>query len=213
MGVDAVANKRLCNVPAGPQQPERSAILEARIPVAMSDHKELYSAPPSTPQNGLQPLETQRNAQSLQFMIDCLPAIHEAIARCWKGDPLKVLDVGTAGGAGANLLANLYAGGIPGYRIKVDVLEPTSRTEASAQARYPFIHYISADVADLPPVPDWDIILCSHMLERVEGPADFLQHLQHLARSLVLIYSPYNDTDRTDGHINTGKRERAAPRE
>jgi 2-polyprenyl-3-methyl-5-hydroxy-6-metoxy-1,4-benzoquinol methylase len=169
----------------------------------MSDHKELYFAPTWAPQNDLQWLETQLNAQSLQFMIDCLPEIHDAIARCWAGTPLKVLDVGTASGAGANLLGNLYAGGMLGYQIEVDALELTSSLAAYAKANYPFINYITADALDLPPTPNWDIVLCSHTLEHVERPADFLHHLQYLARSRVLIYTPYNEIDQIEGHINT----------
>jgi ubiquinone/menaquinone biosynthesis C-methylase UbiE len=169
----------------------------------MPDHTELYSAPPWAPQNDLKWLETVLNAQSLQFMIDCLPEIRATIAGCWNGTRLKVLDVGTGSGAGANLLGNLYAGGMLGYQIKVDALELMSSLEAYARAKYPFINYITADVRNLPPVANWDIVLCSHTLEHVEEPAVFLKHLQRLARSRVVIYTPYNEIDRIEGHINT----------
>lgn len=169
----------------------------------MPENNEIYSAPSWAPEHDLRWLETELNVQSTQFMIECLPSIHELFSRCWTGVPLKVLDVGTGSGAGANLLATLYAGRMLGFTIQVDALELTSYLAPYAKVKYPLINYMVADVLDLPAAPNWDIVLCSHTIEHVERPEKFLRHLQSLARSWVLIYAPYNEVDRIEGHLNT----------
>lgn len=169
----------------------------------MSENGEIYSAPPWAPEHDLRWLETELNVQSMQFMIECLPSIHELFSRCWTGIPLKVLDVGTGSGAGANLLATLYAGRMLGYSIEVDAVELTSYLAPYAKVKYPLINYIVADVLDLPATPHWDVVLCSHTIEHVERPEEFLRHLQCLARSFVLVYAPYNEVDRIPSHVNT----------
>lgn len=169
----------------------------------LPDASELYSAPAWAPHQDLRWLETCLNVQSIQFMVDCLPAIQTLFQRCWIGLPLRVLDVGTGSGAGANLLATLYSGRLLGFEATVDAMEIASSLERYARARFPLINYLVGDAWDLKPQDPWDMVICSHTIEHVERPVEFLRHLQALARHWVFVYAPYNEIDRIPGHINT----------
>ena len=164
---------------------------------------DLYAAPPWAPEQDLEWLETCFNAQSMQFMIDCLPKIDKLLASFPPDKPIRVLDAGTGSGAGANLLATLYAGRFLGRAMAVDAIELIGHMERYAKAKFPAINYIVGDVLKLRPKPPWDLVLCSHTIEHIDDYVHFSRHLQSLATKWVLFYAPWQEKERVPGHVVT----------
>jgi len=163
----------------------------------------LYTAPAHKPSHDLVWLETCFNVQSEQFMIDCLPMIDKLLADYPAEKPIRVLDVGTGSGAGANLLARLYAGTFLGHSMIVDTIELAHSLERYAKAKFPAINYMVGDVLDLRPEHPWDLVVCSHTIEHIKDYSNFIQHLQTLAKKWVLLYAPWKEQNRIHCHVVT----------
>lgn len=87
-------------------------------------------------------LEKELGPQSMQFMIDCLPTIRKLISRLPRENILKVLDVGTATGAGSHLLVTISKGIMFGPAMKVDALDhKNNKYEPYPALRFPDINY------------------------------------------------------------------------
>jgi SAM-dependent methyltransferase len=164
-------------------------------------YEDLYTPPRGAPERDLKWQETCANVQSMQFMIDCLPAINRLLAGFPAGKPIRVLDVGTGSGAGANLLATLYAGDFLGRAMMVDAIDLARRLERYAKAKFPTIHYTVGNVLDLRPEPPWDLVLCSHTIEHIKDYVNFVRHLQTLATKWVLFYAPWKEKDLIAAHV------------
>lgn len=145
--------------------------------------------------------ENDMTPQSIQFMIDLLPIIRELIKKWPKQKILEVLDVGTATGAGANLLATLYKGKFFGIQMKVDALDrKNNKYEPYPKLSFPNINYIVADIFELDKNNTWDLVICSHTIEHMSDPFPFISELKRLARHWVLIYCPFNEHPLVPGH-------------
>ena len=141
------------------------------------------------------------NSQSIQFMIECLPAIRKLIKDWSAKKILKVVDVGTATGAGANLLATLYKGKFFGIQMKVDALETkNNRFEPYLKLHFPDINYIVSNLFELNKNLLWDLVICSHTVEHMIDPFPFIEELQRRSKHWVLIYCPFNEQPLIEGH-------------
>ncbi|HET8546991.1 MAG TPA: class I SAM-dependent methyltransferase [Bryobacteraceae bacterium] len=168
------------------------------------DPEPLYEAPAWLPDQDLTWLETVLAPQSMQFMIDLLPVIRELLRACRHDLPVRVLDVGSASGAGANLLGQLYASPMRGPRLLVDAMELHPWMARYARAKLRFIRrYIVADVMNYWPEEPWDLVICSHTLEHVSRWEPFIQHLRELATCSVLLYTPWKEEPRIQEHVLT----------
>ncbi len=160
--------------------------------------RDLYYAPPHLPHLDAGWLETCSIPQSMQFMIDCLPAIRSLIAGC---EELEVLDVGTASGAGPALLSQLHSGRFFGPRLRIDAIDLIRRYQAYARRAFPLVHYICGDLFQYEPGRRWDLVLCSHTIEHLADPAPLIQHCRQRARKWALFYAPFEEKELIPGHL------------
>ncbi|MFN7992031.1 MAG: class I SAM-dependent methyltransferase [Bryobacteraceae bacterium] len=148
-------------------------------------------------------LETASNAQQMQFLIDCLPAIRQWMSGYERSRVLRVLDVGAGSGAGANLLAQLHLGDFLGNKLEVDALELQDFLVRYTRSTFPSIRYIVGDVLSLDAEQPWDLVFCSHTIEHLDDPISFARRLQELSRDTVMFYAPWQERERIAGHLVT----------
>jgi SAM-dependent methyltransferase len=165
------------------------------------DPRHLYYAPPHLPHLDAEWLETCSIPQSMQFQVDCLPAIRRLLAGWPAGRPVEVLDVGTASGAGAALLARLYRGDFFGHRMNVEAMDVIRRYRAYAERVFPEIHYIAGDLFTHEPRKQWDLVLCSHTIEHLSDPLPLIDEARRRARHAALFYAPFEERALIPGHL------------
>ncbi|MDZ4798561.1 MAG: methyltransferase domain-containing protein [Bryobacteraceae bacterium] len=162
---------------------------------------DLYYAPPHLPHLDSQWLETCSMAQSRQFLIDCLPAIRRLLGQWNEARAMDVLDVGTASGAGASLLADLHSGAFFGTAMRVQAIDLVRRYQAYATKAFPRIDYICGDLYQYCPTTTWDLVMCSHTIEHFVDPTELIRHCQKRARRWALFYAPFNERNLISGHL------------
>jgi SAM-dependent methyltransferase len=142
-------------------------------------------------------------AQSAQFMIDILPYLHEVmVAHYARSDELSLVDVGAGSCIGTNLLTMLHSDHVVYSKLNVTAVDHTDVRERWVRALYPMIDYRIADLFDLPG-KQWDFVVCSHVIEHVEEPRDFIEALLRICKGFAFVYSPYEEFDRIPHHLST----------
>ena len=154
-------------------------------------------------QNARVEFEEGWGAQSIQFVIDCIPELHRIMRTHYqRGDHLSFLDVGSGTGAGANIFSMLHSGRHVYSKLSVDAVDYVDSRLRWVKTMYPRVNYKVADVYDLPD-KNWDIVFCSHVIEHVDHPEIFLEKLIDICKGFLIVYSPYNETDKIPAHKNT----------
>lgn len=143
------------------------------------------------------------NKQSLAFYLEVLPFFYSYILD--SGLPLKTsysfLDVGARTGAGANLYAELFSSETWGYEVKlvVDTIDINQDWNDYMKLN-PFINkHSNTDLFDLPN-HSYDICFCSHTIEHLDNPVEFVRQLKNVSRKFALISCPFNELNPIPGH-------------
>jgi hypothetical protein len=83
----------------------------------------------------LERLEQHHVPQTLRFTVDRLPTLHRLLRGVPRSEAVSLLDVGTASGAGANLIAQLYQSSALWTRVRVDALDHVDWRASTASLR------------------------------------------------------------------------------
>lgn len=159
-----------------------------------NERRRYYQTPPHEPAHDFEWFEQCAIPQSIQFMIDCLPAIRDLISDPTVPQPITVLDAGTRSGAGANLLATLHRTQMLGPRLQVDALDISPDFKAYCEAVFTDVReYIVGDIFQIDQSRVWDLVFCSHTIEHIADPRPFIAELQRRARRWVLLYAPFDE--------------------
>jgi 2-polyprenyl-3-methyl-5-hydroxy-6-metoxy-1,4-benzoquinol methylase len=142
--------------------------------------------------------------QSELFMAEIIPVIHRLYFNFPYNGTIEVLDVGPQTFAGTRLLTRLHgANSFSNLKMAVSTLDIHDRFIELKELVCPDVAFIKSDVFD---VRDrtWDLVICSHVVEHVPEPLQFLRRLQALARRDVIVATPWNENPiTTKGHVNT----------
>src|SRR3546814_14561895 len=53
------------------------------------------------------------------------------------------------------------------------------------------------------PSNTWDMVICSHVVEHLVNPREFIDKLRDICRGFAFVYTPYNENPRISGHLCT----------
>lgn len=158
-----------------------------------------YTPDPRNKQD-VQNFEYSWGAQSAQFIVDLIPRIQTIlVAHYRRADVLKLIDVGAGSCIGTNLLAALHSDHTVYSRFEIEAIDYIPVRKRWVQSQYPMIRYRAGDAHDLPD-RNWDIVVCSHVVEHLEQPRPFIDALRRICRGFAFIYSPYNEIERIAAH-------------
>lgn len=147
-------------------------------------------------------MENQYDNSSIMFAIEILPTLWSLLEGV--NERVTLLDVGARTGAGTHLIAYLHQE-LASSRIKISAtaLDTDSQYYDYARKNYPFSNYTVGDIFEMSDDSKFDIVLCSHTIEHVPNPKDFLAQLIKLAKRYVIIACPFDEVNRIPGHVNT----------
>lgn len=134
--------------------------------------------------------------QERHHMAEMIPAIH-AMMRTVSCEPypaptLSVLDAGARTGRGSMMLADLHPASDVWKKpaLKVTALDCEGN---QAETVSDSVEFRIANIFDLPATEQWDIVICSHVIEHIADPAPFVAELKRRARMFVLVYTPWKE--------------------
>ena len=142
--------------------------------------------------------------QSQLFMLELIPVLHELYISEPEGARKAILDVGPQNFAGTALLRDLHRDN-SFNRLKLDVtaLDIVDEFDLFREIIAPGLEFLHQDIFDINNRA-WDTVICSHVIEHVPEPLEFLKQLQTLARDYVMVACPWNENPLvTNSHINT----------
>lgn len=138
--------------------------------------------------------------QSLSFMIDILPEIHEVCKNIYSNAILdksftgiiKIADVGACTASGTKLLADYYSP-FSINRIKCNItaidIDDTYKTELDEYRN------ASYEIVDIFKIDDktFDLAICSHTLEHLSDPYAFILQLKKISKYNVIFACPVDE--------------------
>ena len=126
-------------------------------------------------------------AQSTQFIIDILPFLHQVMLENYqRSDELTLIDVGPRLLHRHEPARDARIATIIIYsKLKIDAVDYTKVRERWASALYPKIDYRVGDLFDLPD-KQWDLVICSHVIEHLEAPRPFIDCAEAGVQGLCL---------------------------
>ena len=142
--------------------------------------------------------------QSQLFMVEVIPFLHRLYLHEEENTTKRVLDVGPQNFAGTALLRDVHRRN-SFNRLKLDVsaVDIVDGFDLLREIVAPGLPFLKSDVFKIKD-QTWDTIICSHVVEHVPKPGQFLARLQDLAHDFVIVGCPWNeDPITTKSHINT----------
>ena len=142
--------------------------------------------------------------QSMLFMVELIPTIHRLYLDLPQNVQKTCLDVGPLNFAGTALLADLHTEkAFNRLKLKISAVDIVEHWRPLQELLAPDVEFLVQDIFTIQD-RTWDFIICSHVIEHVTEPGDFLRKLQLLAKDFVLVACPWEeDPIATIGHINT----------
>lgn len=149
-------------------------------------------------------IERKSIQQSRLFTIDIIPHIHRLFYNVPQGTIINVLDVGIHSGAGTGLLAELHnKRSFNHLKMNVTGLDIIDDFKDYIKLCYPYFKFIKQDIFKIPDSKTWDLVICSHVIEHLPDPVQFINQIRKLTNKYAIIACPYNEKELRLGHIQT----------
>ncbi len=162
----------------------------------------VFQASPKNARPDRRKFEYASGAQSIQFMADLLPFLHDKMVRHYdRSDELNVLDVGAGSAAGTHLLAQLHTDDIIWSRLRVDAVDHVPWRQRWVAVHYPHVNY-QVTASSALPSRHWDFVVCSHVVEHLADPLTMIDDVLRSCRGFAFIYAPYNEVALSPGHLS-----------
>jgi ubiquinone/menaquinone biosynthesis C-methylase UbiE len=150
---------------------------------------------------GLEWVDNTFAPQSLVFYSQILPIIYQSslYIRSKGKEVVNILDIGSASGAGPNLMNNVL-NNLSGIKTNVTAIDIEERFLTYSKNRFPSLQYLIGDVFqhDFPSV---DILTISHTLEHVENPIAFIDELRKkFPKTIQIYYVPWKEKELIPDH-------------
>ena len=154
---------------------------------------------------------TRSTPQSITFAKDMFLYVKNAISEYMADKPdvrsINILDIGGGNGAGSEYIrAQLQihiAKAFPSRSAKINMtmIESGGEYEEWCNRFSPKITFLNVDIFTHEKI--YDFVICSHVIEHVEAPIEFIKRMQCMAKERLFVYAPYNEHPLSqDGHIN-----------
>jgi SAM-dependent methyltransferase len=142
-------------------------------------------------------LEQASTPQGVAFMLDMLPVIGKLMGKFPRDHTVEIVDVGGGASAGANLVSMRFRG-----KAVVTVVDSYAPAGPYVQAEFPKLEFILSDLIKFPEENDrqWDIVICSHVIEHFADPMSVIRSLQKMAKYFIVLYAPFEERQRIEGH-------------
>jgi 2-polyprenyl-3-methyl-5-hydroxy-6-metoxy-1,4-benzoquinol methylase len=141
--------------------------------------------------------------QSALFMVEIIPIIHKLYFDAPANIHKTVLDIGPQTFAGTELLQRLH-GESTFCQLKLDVtgIDIHDKFDTFRRIIAPSTKFIKGNVFDLD--REFDLIICSHVIEHVPDPIAFIARLKAISRDHLIVACPWNEEPlTTKGHVNS----------
>lgn len=141
------------------------------------------------------------DVQSFVFSCEILPTLWNLYPSGYHR--ITLLDIGSRTGGGSELIRYMH-NPHSFSRIKIDVTALDIDTGYRDYSRkiFPELKFVYGDIFDPALDRGYDVILCSHTIEHVPKPEIFLEQLQKLAKSWVIVATPFSEANPIPGHVN-----------
>lgn len=151
---------------------------------------------------------SEEDYQRLRTVYDVQSCVFasEILSTLWSLYPnnihnLSLLDVGSRTGAGSELLRYLHhPSSFSRIKLSVTALDTDDTYIDYARIHFPELRYLQQDIFDSGFTERFDIVLCSHVIEHVDDPANFIARAQALARRWVILAAPFEEKNLIPGH-------------
>jgi len=142
-------------------------------------------------------LKTEAHRQTLTFYTDIWEIVFDEARKIGK-PKIRILDVGSGSGIGAQVLGILLKNA-RGISFEIFANDYSENYEPYARAYFDEITFLVGPVGKIN--DQFDIVLCSHLVEHFDNPFPFIANLRRLAQHALILYAPFQETPLSNGHL------------
>lgn len=152
------------------------------------------------PHPGIDWVEGTMEPQTIIFYSQLLPVIFNCVVSCHQ-NPTRIADIGACTGVGGSLISKVIAN-LMGYSVETSCFDTSPYFKRLAITKYPNIEYHQGNFFEFKD-RKFDIALCSHVIEHIPQPDDFVAKIVDNINYFLIGYVPFKEVNLIPGHVNS----------